>query len=51
MPFARIAIAIGRPCYVPRVTDGPTLERLQRQMEEELTRLFGVAQEALREVR
>jgi len=51
MPFARIAIAIGPPCYVPRVTDAPTLERLQRQMEEELKRVFGVAQEALRKVR
>ena len=51
MPFARIAIAIGPPCYVPRVTDAPTLERLQRQMEEELKRVFGVAQQALREVR
>jgi len=49
MPFARIAIAIGPPCYVPRVTDAPTLERLQIQMEEELGRLFGVAREALRE--
>jgi lysophospholipid acyltransferase (LPLAT)-like uncharacterized protein len=51
MPFARIAIAIGPPCYVPRVTDAPTLERLQRRMEEELKRVFGVAQEALRKVR
>src|SRR5262249_31867952 len=48
MPCARIAIAIGPPRYVPRVTDGPTLERLQVQMEEELGRLFGVAREALR---
>ena len=48
MPFARIVIAIGPPRYVPRVTDGPTLERLQGQMEEELGRLFGVAREALR---
>ena len=51
MPFARIAIAIGPPCYVPRGTDAPTLERLQRQMEEELKRVFGVAQEALRKAR
>jgi hypothetical protein len=51
MPFARIAIAIGPPCYVPRVTDAPTLERLQRRMEEELKRVFGVAQAALRKVR
>jgi lysophospholipid acyltransferase (LPLAT)-like uncharacterized protein len=47
VPFARIAIAIGPPCYVPRVTDAVSLERLQRQMEEELRRLYGVAQRAL----
>jgi lysophospholipid acyltransferase (LPLAT)-like uncharacterized protein len=47
MPFSRIAIAIGPPCYVPRVTDGATLERLQGRMEEELRRLFEVAREAL----
>jgi lysophospholipid acyltransferase (LPLAT)-like uncharacterized protein len=47
MPFSRIAIAIGTPCYVPRVTDAATLERLQAKMEEELRRLFGVARTAL----
>jgi lysophospholipid acyltransferase (LPLAT)-like uncharacterized protein len=47
VPFARIAIAIGPPCYVPRVTDARSLERLQRQMEEELGRLYAVAREAL----
>jgi lysophospholipid acyltransferase (LPLAT)-like uncharacterized protein len=47
MPFSRIAIAIGPPCYVPRVTDGATLERLQGKMEEELRRLFEVARGAL----
>jgi lysophospholipid acyltransferase (LPLAT)-like uncharacterized protein len=46
-PFARIAIAIGEPRYVPRVTDAATLERLQAEMEEELKRLFGVARAAL----
>ena len=51
MPFARIAIAIGPPCYVPRVTDAAALARLQSQMEEELKRLFGVAREALRVAR
>jgi hypothetical protein len=47
MPFSRIAIAIGPPCYVPRVTDAATLEQLERKMEEELRRLFAVAREAL----
>ena len=47
-PFARIAIAIGPPCYVPRVTDAATLERLQLELEQELGRLFGIAREALR---
>src|SRR3984893_11281072 len=47
VPFARIAIAIGPPCYVPRVTDAASLERLQRQMEQELKRLYGVARAAL----
>ena len=51
VPFARIAIAIGPPCYVPRVTDAAGLARLQGQMEEELKRLFGVAREALRGAR
>jgi lysophospholipid acyltransferase (LPLAT)-like uncharacterized protein len=46
-PFARIAIALGPPRYVPRVTDAASLERLQGQMEEELKRLFGVARAAL----
>jgi lysophospholipid acyltransferase (LPLAT)-like uncharacterized protein len=47
-PFARIAIAIGPACYVPRVTDAPGLTRLQEEMELELKRLFGVARDALR---
>jgi len=48
MPFARIVIAIGPPCYVPRVTDAATLERLQGGMERELKRLYDVARDALR---
>jgi lysophospholipid acyltransferase (LPLAT)-like uncharacterized protein len=47
VPFARIAIAIGPPCYVPRVTDAASLQRLQGQLEVELKRLYGVAREAL----
>jgi lysophospholipid acyltransferase (LPLAT)-like uncharacterized protein len=46
-PFARIAIAIGPPCYVPRVTDAGSLAALQADMEVELKRLFQVAREAL----
>jgi lysophospholipid acyltransferase (LPLAT)-like uncharacterized protein len=47
VPFSRIAMAIGPPCYVPRVTDAAALERLQGQMVVELKRLYGVAREAL----
>jgi lysophospholipid acyltransferase (LPLAT)-like uncharacterized protein len=46
-PLARIAIAIGPPCYVPRVTDAATLTRLQGELEQELRRLFGAARAAL----
>jgi lysophospholipid acyltransferase (LPLAT)-like uncharacterized protein len=48
MPFSRIAIAIGAPYYVPRVTDSAILARLQAEMEQELRRLYGVARAALR---
>jgi len=47
MPFARIAIAIGPPCYVSRTLSARALEELQRQMEQELKRVFGVARAAL----
>jgi lysophospholipid acyltransferase (LPLAT)-like uncharacterized protein len=47
VPFSRIAIAIGPPRYVPRAMDGPTLERLQGEMEVELRRLFEEARTAL----
>jgi lysophospholipid acyltransferase (LPLAT)-like uncharacterized protein len=46
-PLARIAIAIGPPRYVPRVIDAAHIEKLQREMESELLRLFGVARAAL----
>ena len=49
VPFSRIAIAIGPPVYVPRVTDAAALARLQQQMEEELKRLYGVARTAISE--
>src|SRR5438067_1532075 len=48
VPFSRIAIAIGPPFYVPRVTDAALLERLAGEMEGELKRLYGVARAALR---
>jgi lysophospholipid acyltransferase (LPLAT)-like uncharacterized protein len=47
VPFSRVALAIGPPCYVPRVTDAAMLERLQGQMEQELRRLYVVARDAL----
>ncbi|MGO9802698.1 MAG: lysophospholipid acyltransferase family protein [Steroidobacteraceae bacterium] len=48
VPFlARIAIAIGPPRYVPRVTGAAGLEALQGEMERELERLYGVARDAL----
>jgi lysophospholipid acyltransferase (LPLAT)-like uncharacterized protein len=46
-PFSRIAIAIGPPRYVPRVTDAAVLAAVQAEMEAELKRLFGVARDAL----
>jgi lysophospholipid acyltransferase (LPLAT)-like uncharacterized protein len=50
VPFmARIAIAIGPPRYVARVTDAAGFEALQAEMERELKRLYGVARDALGE--
>jgi lysophospholipid acyltransferase (LPLAT)-like uncharacterized protein len=46
-PFSRIAIAIGAPRYVARVTDAIAIEKIQREMELELKRLFAVAKAAL----
>jgi lysophospholipid acyltransferase (LPLAT)-like uncharacterized protein len=50
-PFARIALAIGAPRYVPRVTDAAAIETLQLELETEMTRLFEVARAALVEKR
>ena len=47
VPFSRIAIAIGPPRYVPRVTDARFLSQLQQEMEGELKRLFTAARAAL----
>jgi lysophospholipid acyltransferase (LPLAT)-like uncharacterized protein len=50
VPFlARIAIAVGPPRYVARVTDAAGFERLQEEMERELERLYGTARAALGE--
>ena len=46
-PFARIAIAIGPPRYVPRVLDAAGLEQLQQDMALELRRLYQTARQAL----
>jgi lysophospholipid acyltransferase (LPLAT)-like uncharacterized protein len=40
VPFARISIAVGEPRYVARVLDATAIERLQREMEQELLRLY-----------
>ena len=47
VPFARIAIAVGPPRYVPRVSDGKAVERLQAEMELELKRLYLEARASL----
>jgi lysophospholipid acyltransferase (LPLAT)-like uncharacterized protein len=47
VPFSRIVIAIGPPCYVPRVTDAAALARLQAEMEAQLKQLYGVARTLL----
>jgi lysophospholipid acyltransferase (LPLAT)-like uncharacterized protein len=47
VPFSRIAIAVGPPRYVPRVSDAKALERLQTEMELELKRLYLEARAAL----
>jgi hypothetical protein len=47
-PGSGIVIAIGPPRYVPRVVDAAHIERLQREMEAELMRLYCLAREALK---
>ena len=47
VPFSRIAIAVGPPRYVPRVSDGKAVERLQAEMELELKRLYLEARASL----
>jgi lysophospholipid acyltransferase (LPLAT)-like uncharacterized protein len=47
VPFARISIAVGAPRYVARVLDAAAIEALQREMEQELFRLYKVASAGL----
>jgi hypothetical protein len=47
-PGSRIVMAIGPPRYVPRVLDAAHIERLQREMEAELMRLYCLARDALK---
>lgn len=46
-PFSRIAIAIGPPRSVPRVTSPAAIEPMELEMAAELKRLFAVAKAAL----
>jgi lysophospholipid acyltransferase (LPLAT)-like uncharacterized protein len=49
-PFARICIAIGPPVSVPRgvsLADGPDLQALQQQLQQELHRLARQARDGL----
>lgn len=46
-PFARIAIAVGEPRYVPRKLDAEALQRWQTEMAAELQQLYGRARAAL----
>jgi hypothetical protein len=48
VPFSRIVIAIGPPRYIPRGTDSQAMAKYQGEMEQELKRLFGAAQVALK---
>jgi lysophospholipid acyltransferase (LPLAT)-like uncharacterized protein len=47
VPFCRVAIAVGAPRYVPRVTAAAGVERLQAEMEHELKALYTTARAAL----
>lgn len=46
-PFARVAIAIGPPCHVPRALDPQALSALQVKMGEALQQAFETARRAL----
>ncbi len=51
VPFCRIAVAIGAPRYVPRVTDAAGVAKLQGDMEGELKRLYRIARDSLEQPR
>jgi lysophospholipid acyltransferase (LPLAT)-like uncharacterized protein len=46
-PFARVAVAVGEPVYVPRGLDAAGLARFQTEMEQRLHGLFQQARTAL----
>jgi lysophospholipid acyltransferase (LPLAT)-like uncharacterized protein len=48
VPFSRIVIAVGPPVYVSRVTDGAAIERMQKELKNELKRLYELARASLR---
>jgi lysophospholipid acyltransferase (LPLAT)-like uncharacterized protein len=47
VPFSRIAIAVGEPRHVPRVTDAAVIEKIQGELKQDLKRLYGQAKGAL----
>jgi lysophospholipid acyltransferase (LPLAT)-like uncharacterized protein len=47
LPFARVAIAIGEPIWVPKKLDARDLEALQARLEERLKSLFAEARARL----
>jgi lysophospholipid acyltransferase (LPLAT)-like uncharacterized protein len=47
-PFARIAIVIGEPVYVPKGLDSAGLARFQAEMEQRLKSLFGDAKTVIK---
>ena len=50
-PGSRIAIAIGAPCTVPRGTDAAGIERVQKELAEQLHATFNAARQALVEAK
>jgi lysophospholipid acyltransferase (LPLAT)-like uncharacterized protein len=50
-PGARIAVAVGEPCEVPRGLDQPGIERMQLELEQRLRATFHAARAALEAAR